>query len=95
MFIYTFASFELAERTSIMRTANFVGLISAVLIGVIGVSLATTVVGAAEDVLDITDLATNFPLVATITPFIPVVYIAAVMGLVGGIGYLSVRPKRG
>ena len=78
-----------------MRTANFVGLISAVLIGVIGVSLATTVVGAAEDVLDITDLATNFPLDATITPFIPVVYIAAVMGLVGGIGYLSVRPKRG
>jgi hypothetical protein len=74
-----------------VSSAAFVGLIMAVLVLVIGISLVGTVITNTDDALTEASSSGNFPLVEVILPFVPVIYVAAVMGLAGGIGFLSVR----
>ena len=81
-----------------MKTQSFVGLILAVLVLVIGVTLTETVVDSAQSILDTDALSptegdSEFPLVKVLIPFIPVIYIAAVLGLAGAIGYYSARSR--
>ena len=70
-------------------TGAFTGLILAVLVLVIGISLTGTVVTEASAALTTASTDGNFPLVETILPFLPVIYVASIMGLSGAIGYTS------
>jgi hypothetical protein len=70
---------------------KWVGLISAVLVVVIGISLTGTVVDAVSDAITTATTAADQPLTVTILPFISVIYVAGVLGLAGAIGYVSLR----
>jgi hypothetical protein len=72
---------------------SFLGVILAVLVLVIGVSLSGTVLTEAASVLGHTNIA-SFPLVATVITFLPVVYIAGLFGLAGGIAAIGIRTGR-
>jgi hypothetical protein len=80
-------------RTAGVGSAAFVGLIMAVLVLVIGISLTGTVVTEADSALTTAASSGNFGLVEVILPFVPVVYVAAIMGLAGGIGFVSLRGR--
>ena len=72
-------------------TNKWVGLISAVLVVVIGISLTDTVVTSVSAAITSATTAADQPLTVTVLPFISVIYVAGVLGLAGSIGYASLR----
>lgn len=77
------------------RTAPFILMITAVLVLVIGIELIATVVTNTDTIVTAGSATSNFPLVGTIAVFIPVVYIAAMMTLAGGLGLAATRGGSG
>lgn len=84
----------LAGQRGNLAIGNMTGLLVAVIFLVIAITLQKDIVNAVKAVLDITDLATDFPLLATINPYLPVIYVVAVMAITGGIAYFSLRPGK-
>lgn len=76
-----------------MRTQAFVGLILAVLVLVIGITMTETVVGAVSSAITAANTAADQPLTEVVLPFISTIYVAAVLGLAGTIGFVSVRGR--
>lgn len=79
----------LADSRGIAATP-FVAVITSVLVIVIGISLISTVVTNVDTILTATSPTSSFPLAGTIAQFIPVIYIAAIMGIAGVIGYAGI-----
>ena len=69
--------------------------ITAVLVLVIGISLLGTVVTNTDTIVTAGSATSSFPLVGTIAVFIPVVFIAAMMTLAGGLGLAAGRASGG
>lgn len=76
-----------------MRTQAFVGLILAVLVLIIGITMTETVVESVSDAIAVASGASDQPLTEVVLPFISTIYVAAVLGLAGTIGFVSVRTR--
>lgn len=72
-----------------IATTPFVSVITSVLVIVIGIELISTVVTEVDTILSATTSGSSFPLAGTVAQFVPVVYIAAIMGIAGVIGYVG------
>lgn len=79
----------LLDRSGVAATP-FVAVITSVLVIVIGIELTSTVVTNTDTILTATTSGSSFPLAGTVAQFIPVVYIASIMGIAGVIGYAGV-----
>ena len=73
----------------------FVLMITAVIGLVIGIALVSTVVTETDTIVTAGSATSNFPLVGTIAVFIPVLYIAGLMGAAGLVGAISLRQTAG
>lgn len=76
-----------------MNSQSFIGIFFAVLILVIGIALASPVLTESANILSHTSIA-SFPLVSTVTGFLPVIYVAGLFGLAGSVAFFSLRGAR-
>ncbi len=74
------------------RTTGGITLtILAVLVLVVGIELIATVVTNTDTIVTSGSATSSFPLVGTIAVFLPVIYIAAMMSIAGGLGLAATR----
>lgn len=76
-----------------MSSQNFIGIFFAVLILVIGIALSDPVLTESANILSHASIA-SFPLVGTVTEFLPVIYIAGLFGLAGSVAFFALRGSR-
>jgi hypothetical protein len=77
----------------LVSAQSFIGIFFAVLILVIGIALADPVMDASNDILAHPNIL-SFPLVAVVTEFLPVIYVAGLFGLAGSVAFFSLRGSR-